>query len=357
LNIDDHPRSASALLPPGTILDTTTIAVSEGTASAQFVLAPTLESIVDDRAPVLHVGSRAPGGARLIEAQSDCPFKAVAGFRLAAEPWPEPIDGLSAIERGTLLHAAFAAFWRDVGDQRILAALDSDALAGKIAAAVVAARDALPAARWRALSPLVAAGESTRLTRLVAAWLADYDSARPPFRVQEVEGSAALTLQGLAFRLRLDRVDTLADGGIVIIDYKSGRTMAPDAWFDPRPQAPQLALYALARRATVPTQTVRAVAYAQLKPGEIRVQGLAADAKAWPGLRLPGSLKRGGLADWAAVEARWAESIGALVAEIAAGEAAVTPRDIKTTCKQCGRQALCRIGARRVDDDIGIGNG
>ena len=357
LNIDDHPRSPSALLPAGPTLDTKTIAVHDGTASAQLMLAPTLETIADDRAPGLHFGSRAPGGARLIEAQSDCPFKAVAGFRLAAEPWPEPIDGLSALERGTLLHAAFAAFWRDVGDQRILAALDPDALAGRIAAAIVTARQALPVARWRALSPLVAAGESTRLTRLVAEWLARYDRARPPFHVQEVEGSAALTLQGLAFRLRLDRVDTLADGGTVIIDYKSGRTTAPDAWFDPRPQAPQLALYALARRAAVPTQPIRAVAYAQLKPGEIRVQGLAADAKAWPGLKLPGNLKRAGLADWAAVEMRWAESIGALAAEIAAGDAAVTPRDIKTTCKQCGRQALCRIGARWVDDDIGNGNG
>ncbi len=347
---DDHPRSPSSLLPDGAIVDVASATLGADTAGAQFGAAPTLDAIPDDRAPVLPVGSRAPGGARLIEAQSDCPFKAVAGCRLAAEAWPEPIDGLSAIERGTLLHAAFAAFWRDIGDQRTLAALDPGALAGKVEAAVTAARQALPSARWRALSALVATGESTRLTKVVNGWIAAHERMRPPFCVKEVEASAALTLQGLAFRLRLDRVDVLADGGAVIIDYKSGRTTAPDGWFEPRPQAPQLALYALARRATVPTQPVRAVVYAQLKPGEIKAQGLAADAEAWPGLKLPRNLRRAGVADWSAVLERWADSIGALAAEIAAGEATVTPRDIGTTCKQCGRQALCRIGARRVGE-------
>ena len=61
---------------------------------------------------------RVRGGARLIEAQSDCPFKAIATHRLGAEPWPEPIDGLSAQERGILVHAALAAFWAVAGTQR-----------------------------------------------------------------------------------------------------------------------------------------------------------------------------------------------------------------------------------------------
>ncbi len=357
LHEDDHPHSPSALLPGGSAIDAA-VTVGADTAGVQFTGKPALEAIVDRRAPALPWGSRAPGGARLIEAQSDCPFKAVAACRLATEPWAGPIDGLSPLERGTLLHAAFAAFWRDVGDQRTLAALDREALAAKIEAAVAVARGALPPLRWRALSPLIAAGESTRLKKVVEVWIAAHERPRPPFSVQEVEGSAALTLQGLAFRLRLDRVDALApDGGTVIIDYKSGRTMPPDAWFDARPQAPQLALYALARRAAVPTRPLRAVAYAQLKPGDIKVQGLAADDDAWPGLKLPGDLRRAGLADWPAVEARWAESIGALAAEIAAGEAAVTPRDIGTTCKQCGRQALCRIRARSLRDDNGDGDG
>ena len=345
VSADDHPLSPSLLLPDGGVVDPGAAAPGADAASVTFAAAPLLDAIADDRAPALPTGSRAPGGARLIEAQSDCPFKAVAGCRLAAEPWPEPIDGLSAIERGTLLHAAFAAFWRDVGDRRTLAALDADALARKIEAAVTAARQALPSARWRALSPLVAAGESTRLTKVVNGWIAAHERARPPFRVQEVEGSAAVTLHGLAFRLRLDRVDVLADGSTVIIDYKSGRTTAPDAWFDQRPQAPQLALYALARRAAVPTQSVRAVVYAQLKPGEIRAQGLAADADAWPGLKLPANLRRADLPDWSAVVARWSESLGALATEIAAGEAAVIPRDVNTTCKQCGDRR-CAASAR-----------
>ena len=134
-------------------------------------------------------------------------------------------------------------------------------------------------------------------------------------------------LGGLRLRLRLDRVDALSDGGVAIVDYKTGVAKPPAKWFDPRPQAPQLGLYVLAQRAAAPALPVRAAAYAQLKPGEVRLQGIAADAGAWPGLVAPGDVRRAGLADWTAVEAFWAQSLGALADEIRDGHAAVAPRD------------------------------
>jgi probable DNA repair protein len=350
--VDDHPRAPSTLAPDGPPLEVAELRRAS-TASAQRDAAPALETVPDDRAPPLPPQSRAPGGARLIEAQSDCPFQAVAGFRLRAEPWPTPVDGLSPIERGKLIHEAFAAFWRDVGDQATLLGLDDSALRTRIDRAVAEAARVLPAPRWRALSPLVAAGEAARLARALGEWIETYERKRPPFRVAEVEAAAAITLAGLDLRLRLDRVDALASGGTAIIDYKSGYAKQPECWFEPRPQAPQLALYALARRAATPTQNVRAVTYAQLKPGEIKAIGLAADAAAWPALKQPSALKRAGVADWAAMETRWIESLGALAAEIAAGEAAVAPRDDKT-CRLCGRQPFCRIGGtghETGDDD------
>ena len=123
-----------------------------------------------------------------------------------------------------------------------------------------------------------------------------------------------------------------------------------NTWFEPRPPSPQIALYTLAYRAAHPDEPVRAAAYAQLKPGDLAVRGLAADAGAWPSLRLPSALKDAGIADWKDVEARWSQVIGDLAAEIVAGAAAVSPRDRKKTCARCGRQALCRIGAPAIED-------
>ena len=345
--VDDHLRSISTLVSAaawseeGKTLPTT--------ARHQFERAPLRETIADDHAPVLLDGTSVAGGAGLIEAQSDCPFRALALYRLAAEVWPTPLDGLSALERGSIMHATLAAFWRDVGDHAALVALTGDALAVRIDIAVATAITTVSTARWRRLPAVVRAGEATRIAQIAHAWLDSFERIRPAFVVAEIEVSSRLALGGLELKLRLDRIDALADGGIAIIDYKTGVALPPPRWFDARPQAPQLGLYVLARQALDATQPVRVAAYAQLKAGEFNVHGIAADAAAWPGLADPAGIKGAGLIDWSAVETRWRQSLGALAIEVREGCAAVAPRNVIKTCQRCGLQQLCRIGALPVD--------
>ena len=150
-------------------------------------------------------------------------------------------------------------------------------------------------------------------------------------------------MAGLSFSLRLDRVDALEGGGVAIIDYKTGRATATSKWFGDRPQAPQLALYTFAFHAASPCDPVRAVAYAQLHPGDLRLHGIAADTSAWSDLAQVSTVGHG-LSDWASVEMRWADALTSLAEEVAEGYAAVAPRDPRVTCRRCGLQALCRIG-------------
>ncbi len=257
------------------------------------------------------------------------------------------------MERGILVHAAFAAFWRDIGDHATLVALAPDALATRVEAAAAAALDAIPSPRWRRLAPVVRAGEAARVASLVRRWLDGLERSRPPFAVAEMEAPRRLALGGLDLRLRLDRIDALADGGVAIIDYKTGLAKPPARWFDARPQGPQIGLYVLAERAFAPAVPVRGAAYAQLKPGELRVHGIAADAESWPGLAAPEGVRGANLADWSDAEAHWARSLGALATEVREGHAAVTPRDAPATCRHCGLQPLCRIGALADDDERG----
>jgi len=273
-------------------------------------------------------------------------------YRLRADTWPTPLDGLSALERGILVHAALAAFWRDVKDHATLIALTEEELARHIDQAVAEGFQCIAAARWGRLPPVVAAGESQRLARVVRAWLDEFERPRPPFAVAEVETLRPLALNGLEISLRLDRIDALAGGGIAVIDYKTGFASPPYRWFDERPEAPQLGLYWQAQQAFDPSLPVRALAYAQLRPGELKAVGLAEDESVWPRLSGARLLRSLGLEDWRAVDVRWRGSLGALALEVREGHAAVAPRDVIETCRRCGLQPLCRIGTAAGREEL-----
>lgn len=343
--VDGHERAVSALVgdwPEAAIAGTLPRRAEQIEAAR-----PVLDLVSDDVAPAVPEGADVRGGVDVIESQSLCPFQSFARHRLSARRPADAGSGLSPQERGTLLHRMLAAFWEDVGDQSTLLALDGDAVDRHIDRAVTAARQAVEPRRWRALPPPVAQAESQRLAATLRAWIDSVERLRPPFAVCDTEADYRLALGGIALGFRIDRVDALTAGGLAIIDYKSGRAPGPARWFAARPAGTQVGLYALAQRERTPDEPVVAVAFAQLKAGAVTVNGLAADAAVWPGLRtLPGA-KGVTLAAWTDVEPAWRTAYGALAAEFRSGAAAVAPRDA-AACRLCDLQSLCRI--QRLDD-------
>ena len=192
---EDHPRTMSSLVATATPRPSG--APGPTTARAQFDRAPAHETIADDRAPTYANGASPRGGAGLIAAQGNCPFQAIARYRLRTDTWPTPVDGLSPIERGILVHAALAAFWRDVVDQATMIALPRDDFLQRIDAAVALAVQSLSPGRWSRLPAVVTAGEAARIAKTVRAWLDEFDRLRPPFTVAAVEASRPLALGGL----------------------------------------------------------------------------------------------------------------------------------------------------------------
>jgi ATP-dependent helicase/nuclease subunit B len=302
----------------------------------------------DDAGPPLPMTADAGGGTGVIESQSACPFQAFARYRLNARGWDEPDEGLTPKERGTLLHFAMRAFWDEIREHAALAALDDAALEARVARAVEAAKAKLPAPRWRALAPAVAAGETQRLTQTIVAWLVLHELPRPAFRVLMTERDTALTLGGVRLRLKIDRADTLEAGALAVLDYKSGRVTGPTAWFRPRPEGTQLGLYVLALKAAVPTRPVSAAAYAQIKAGQIKVSGVVADGALWPQLTPPHRAAKDERAKWRDLEQFWMDTLTDLGAEFQRGCAGVTPRNAQA-CQRCDLQPLCRI--RNLYDD------
>ena len=92
----------------------------------------------------------------------------------------------------------------------------------------------------------------------------------------------------------IDRIDEVSPGGLAIVDYKSGRVVQPSRWTGDRPEGIQLAVYAGALARTT-GEPIRALAYAQVRAGEVAVTGIAEAADVWPTLDVPGTV-----ADWQA---------------------------------------------------------
>lgn len=311
---------------------------------------PELERLVDGWMPALAADEFGRGGARLLELQSLCPFRAQAELRLGARKLEEPGVGVDAAERGDLVHGALAALWLELGAQEALHSLDA---AGVQAVVQRAVTTALHDAR-RDADELM-----RHLLDLEAAWLAervlemlDADRARAPFAVVDVEESYQGRIGPLTLEFRPDRIDRLADGSLAVIDYKTGANADVKAWLDERPRLPQLPAYVQALGA----DRVGAVAFARVRSGETGYAGVACDAGLFPGLREPGS---SGLMkpykSWEELLGAWQRRLETLASEYAAGEAQLAPNPSKA-CEHCHLGTLCRIaetGTGRADEEGG----
>ncbi len=351
---DGFERAASALTRAWSPRAPESFASPVGQARAIAASARGLVAVDDHIAPAIVVGSTARGGAAVVESQSVCPFQAFARHRLRAEGWPAPSEGLTPAERGTLLHGAMAALWEALRDHASLVAADTHSLEARIARAVAKACATIERRRWRDLPAPIAALEAQRLAATIRTWLDHCERDRRPFAVVDTEWRTQFELGGLVLSLRIDRVDALADGGTLVLDYKSGLAKGPADWFKERPAGTQVGLYALARAAHDPAAPVRAMAYAQLKAGDIGVKGLVADGALWSKLTAPAALRGAGLADWAGAEARLRMRLTGLAEAFRSGEAAVAPRDGEA-CRVCDLKPLCRI--RTLQDPGGGGGG
>jgi len=347
---DDAPLLPSPLLDGIPVGPPVTGWTEARLAVALHAHRPELESLVDGQMPALAADEFRRGGARLLELQSLCPFRAQAELRLGARKLEEPGVGVDAAERGDLVHGALAALWLELGSQEALHALDA---AGVQAAVQRAVTNALHLARRDADELLrhLLDLEATWLTERVLEML-DADRARAPFVVVGVEKPQEGRIGPLTLEFRPDRVDRLADGSLAVIDYKTGANADVKAWLDERPRLPQLPAYVQALGA----DRVSAVAFARVRSGETGYAGVARDAGLFPGLREPGSsglLKAYG--SWDELLGAWQRRLDTIANEYAAGEARLAPNSSKA-CEHCHLDALCRIaetGNRRAGEEGG----
>ncbi len=326
---DDKPLVAAPVLAD----------ILEGEAAALQVFdlvrsATGTEVINDARGPDVMAGTPVRGGARLLEDQAACPFRAFALHRLEIRSLEEAGLGLDARQRGTFLHRALEFFWQETVTHKALLDLSDEDLGERVQVAVDASLS-----EDEFVDKTISLLERERIARLIREWLEGIEMPRTPFEVEAFEQAVEFEHSGIAINLKIDRVDRVGDARVVI-DYKSGTTNKIDSWGKERIANPQLPLYALAR------DDIDGVAFAQIAREKCRFVGIAGDSDLLEGV---------GSGDpplsWEDWRAHWQRALNVVVEEIAHGLAVPTPGP--DTCKYCELKGLCRVAVDASLDEDG----
>jgi ATP-dependent helicase/nuclease subunit B len=310
-----------------------------------------METVFDTSAMIPWPVERSAGGANVLELQAACPFRAFATKRLGAAELNRSDWGLTPGERGDLLHKVLEKIWSpDFGvlhtldglltakrEQR-LRTLVEQAIAEVFAAELGEAAQSDP---W--LSAYIDSERRT-LCRRIEEWL-EVEATRVPFTVIACEEKLKdVSVGGLKLSLRADRIDEVADYKRLLIDYKTGLHVSTADWNTPRPNQPQLPLYASFGN----VEDVRGVLFARLRAGETCFVGKVADANAQLFAGLKGNSAFLKYPYTNADRDAWSEALISLAHEFLRGDAAVDPKDGRKTCEHCPLPGLCRVAENPV---------
>ena len=321
----------------------------EAARQGPVLLEPPIE---DHMAPAVSDAERVRGGTWLLRAQAICPAWAYFQYRLGAVRLEEPVEGLDARKRGTFLHDSLEFFWKQVQTSDALRSMAPQAQSAKVVEAVLhvlTAHDEDP--RNEPLKPRLRALEQERLHRLIGGWLHAELQRNHDFTVIACEREVNVDIQGIRFRMFVDRIDQLEDGSLLVIDYKTGANIDTRNWATERLTEPQLPIYASIQP---PSEgAVNGVVFAKVLMKDPTWVGLArqdklltkvtgleskAGRKLFPEAQFP---------DWNSVLQHWKRCVHGVAQEIKAGEAGVR-FDRAEDLRWCDVKPLLRMDERQA---------
>lgn len=352
-----YPRmqQATVLQPSPLIPDTNPVALLNPApvpwAAESIALAGHALEVIDDaQAPAVAPGDKVIGGTWLLRAQAICPAWGYYAYRLGAKTLATPVSGLDARQRGTLVHDTLEYFWQTTRDLATLQGMDEIARLSGIAQAAHTALDRYNTdQKHEPLRPREMRLEHDRLVRLVDAWLQHEATRQTGFTVLETEGQREVVIDGIVAHLRMDRIDRLADGRTLIIDYKTGASIDTRNWAGERITEPQLPIYAAL--AGHPEGDIAGVAFGLVHLNGPAFKGVGAADQLLPSVHAISSdrgrrlFEAARFPDWPSVLAHWREALHAVAREIQEGDASVRitdPEDLR----YCEVLPLLRIAER-----------
>jgi probable DNA repair protein len=337
-NADSSQRPSAVLRELG-LKEVNALELTGAAEEREVVAVETVEDIARVQQPPDRV---IRGGARILELQAACGFRAFAEQRLWATGLESIVAGMDARESGTVVHDVLKLFWDGVRTQAALKSMTMEERNEVLDWCITQAMRRTEESSETAWDAAYLDVQRARLRRLLNGWL-DLELERGlPFEVRASEKEFKDVQVGpLRLSVRMDRVDEVA-GGEVLIDYKTGDA-SPSKWLTERPDAPQLPLYAILSEA----ERLHGVAFGLVRAGEgLGLKGYAADG-ILPGR--PTKLKEA--ATFSAQVERWRQVLVRLAEEFYAGDARVNPKHYPQTCEHCEQRILCRLDVSLLEKE------
>lgn len=271
--------------------------------------------IDDSSGPVVSGTETVRGGSSLFKLQAACPFEAFVRLRLGAQSPDVPVLGLSPAERGNILHETLAVFFKNYPSSAAIQALTPVQIQDSLRIIATQVINRYQQKNPYQLSVRYCELETLRLVELLTQWISD-EQLRPPFTVTAIEEAIETIFETIPLRLRVDRIDTLANGKQIVIDYKTGASTTRKSWQVERFSEPQLPLYAVIK------PDISGVAFAVINRKTQHWDGYAAENA--------GNLGIDGITthdDWDKQLNDWQERLTQLAQEFMSGHAAVVYQD------------------------------
>ena len=217
-NRGDGEVSASQLIDGNATVPLNTFS-DPGRFAAGLAGEHTVESGPDPAPPVCH-DEQVRGGAYTVQRQFKEPFSAFAFGRLGVRLLDPIPNGLSAAMRGNMIHDALHLLLAGLPDSREIGNWSHAERGRRIGSAVDTAladyRRGLDEAGLQILRL-----ERERLRQLLFRFL-EQESKRDVFAVRNVEYRTTFRHDAVSLGVRIDRIDVLPDGRLLVIDYKTG---------------------------------------------------------------------------------------------------------------------------------------
>ena len=260
-------------------------------------------------------------GVKTLQNQMSCAFRGFAA-RLDIDDFEAPHIGLSRLQQGNLIHKILETFFNEIKSGASLLSLTELELDNLIEKHTESATLSLPKSNFKL-------NEKIRLVKIIRQHI-DLEKQRSDFEVIKTESTSEVDINGLKFSTRIDRMDRLANGDSLIIDYKTGKDVKVSQMTgDPIDQA-QLPIYAV-------TNSVDGVAFATINSNDCQFKAITKNKSELPLTKQ--AINR--MPEWDKQISEWTSILESASEQFQNGIASVLP--LKNACDYCDYDLLCRV--------------